>query len=227
MSESKSKRNAVRWNRGKVIKKNVRQSVCFSVKGPADMVLKPDGNDGTYLFDNGFIGQFVDEAESFDPGCWDDDVIGAMYINLYGPAGEYQEGDEYPYREGMTLGELCEAGGLPKPKRSVPEEFYTALEDGALAASVFDILNRYLNGVISEEIAVKMLGDCRWPSPTLYARRHQANCWPSFHPRRRPNRSGVPAGPARRSTLPTWRSTGGIRPRGRGGSPFPMRRSVR
>lgn len=151
------KKKAVRWNRGKVIKKNVRQSVCFSVKGPADLILDLDGNDGTYLFDNGFVGQFVDEAEAFDPECWDEDVIGAMYINLYGPNGEYQEGDEYPYREGMTLGELCDEGGLPRPKRSVPDEFYTALEDGESPATVFDILNRYLNGMISEEAAVGML----------------------------------------------------------------------
>ena len=123
-------------------------------KGPADMVIDPNGdNDVTYLFDNGFIGKFVDEAE-IDWDDWDDydewgddvEVAGVMYINLYGPNGEFEEGYEYPYHEGMTLGELCKEGDLPQPVTKILDEFFEALENDCDPKKVFKILDAYLSG---------------------------------------------------------------------------------
>lgn len=168
MSASKSKRkNAVRWNRGKVIRKDARHSVCFSVKGPADRVLaKGIDNGGVFLFEDGWVGRFVDESECFDPDCWDKDVIGALTVGMYGPDGSSRVGAEYPYKKGMTMGELCTANGLAKPKRTLPVAFYDALEDGADPARVFGVMNAYLNGRIPQESVVAKLGARAWPHPT-------------------------------------------------------------
>ena len=123
-------------------------------KGPADMVIDPNGdNDVTYLFDNGFIGKFVDEAE-IDWDDWDDydewgddvEVAGVMYINLYGPNGEFEEGGEHPYHEGMTLGELCKEGDLPQPVTKILDEFFEALEEDCDPKKVFKNLDAYLSG---------------------------------------------------------------------------------
>ena len=164
MSESKSnERAAVRWNRGKVIRKDARRSVCFSVKGPADRVLAAGvDNGGVYLFEDGWVGRFVDESECFDPDCWDEGVIGALTAGMFGPDGSSRIGAEYPYKKGMTFGELCAENGLAKPKRTIPVAFYNALEDGADHVRVFGILNLYLNGRISEESAVARLEVRAW-----------------------------------------------------------------
>lgn len=168
MSASKSKRkNAVRWNRGKVIRKDAIHSVCFSVKGPADRVLTVGGdNGGVFLFEDGWVGRFVDQSECFDPDCWDGDVIGALTAGMFGPDGSSRIGAEYPYTKGMTLGELCSKNGLARPKRTVPGEFYDALEDGTDPARVFGLLNTYLNGRISQETAVAKLEARSWRHPT-------------------------------------------------------------
>lgn len=126
-------------------------------KGPADIVIDPDGdNDATYLFDNGFIGQFVDESE-IDWDDWDDDVAGVMYVNFYGPNGEFEEGDEHGYREGMTLGELCKEEGLPQPVTKILDEFYEALEDGNDPKKVFKALDAYLTGNYPDGLIVHVL----------------------------------------------------------------------
>ncbi len=129
--------------------------------GPADMVIDPNGyNDATYLFDNGFIGRFVDEAE-IDWDDWDEwdewgdvEVAGVMYINLYGPNGEYEEGDEYPYHEGMTLGELCKEGDLPQPVTKILDEFYEALENDCDPKKVFKKLDAYLSGKYADGLII-------------------------------------------------------------------------
>lgn len=129
--------------------------------GPADIVLDPNGgNDGTYLFDNGFIGRFVDEVE-IDWDDWDDydewgdvEVVGVMYINLYGPNGEYEEGYEYPYHEGMTLGELCKEGDLPQPVTKILDEFNEALENDCDPKKVFKTLDAYLSGKYADGLII-------------------------------------------------------------------------
>ena len=160
MSESKNNEMAaVRWNRGKVIRKDARRSVCFSVKGPADRVLAVGAdNGGVYLFEDGWVGRFVDESECFDPDCWDEGVIGALTAGMFGPDGSSRIGAEYPFRKGMTFGELCAENGLARPKRTIPVAFYDALEDGANPEKVFGIMNAYLNGRIFEESAIATLG---------------------------------------------------------------------
>ncbi len=154
-----------------------------------DMVLDSrGGSDGTYLFNNGLVGKFVDMRDIdwdywSDAEYYDDDnvlvrAVGIMcFLGLYGPNGEYIGGFEAPYYEGMTLGDFCDGYEIPKPKTKIPDEFFEVLEADCDPKMVFKTLKAYLSGKYSDGQILEMLQYGCKPSASRNLRRRYRP-WP-------------------------------------------------
>lgn len=172
-------REKVKWKRGG--RTDARNVVSFNVLSPADVKLSAYNNaSGTYLFEDGSIGQIIDAQDEFNPcDYYDDDedfdedeyweriekgvkegsdlIVGSLFTDRFDRKGVFVQGDSYAYTEGKLLRDQLDEDGTPYPIRRIPDIFFDAGDYGRDAKKVYRVLDLYLAGEIDKQQAEERL----------------------------------------------------------------------